>query len=89
MLRFTPPLDPSFSRLVDKAIGRTEAAVEIPSCSVGFDQPGPLLIATVATGVYRQLPRRDLHPRETSVFHDALQHSGVSRRTLWFEMLSK
>ena len=82
-------MDQIFSRPVDEAIGRTEASVEIPSCSVGFDQPGPLLIATVATGVYRQLPRRDLHPRETSVFQGALHHAGVSRRTLWFEMLSK
>ena len=82
-------MDPIFSRPVDTAIDRTEASVEIPSCSVGFDQPGPLLIATVATGVYRQLPRRDLHPLETSVFHGALHHAGVSRRTLWFEMLSK
>ena len=30
MLRFTPLLDPVFSRLVDKRLGRTEAAVEIP-----------------------------------------------------------
>ena len=35
MLQFPPPLDPIFSRLVDKALGRTEAAVEIsPSTAI-------------------------------------------------------
>ena len=35
MLQFPPPLDPIFSRLVDKAFGRTEAAVEIsPSTAI-------------------------------------------------------
>ena len=29
MLRLTPPLDPIFSRLVDKGLGRTEADAEI------------------------------------------------------------
>jgi hypothetical protein len=36
----------------------------------------PLLGAPVATGVYRQLPRRDLHPRETSAFHGAPKNAG-------------
>ena len=81
-------MDQIFSRPVDKGLGRTEADAEIPPCSVGFDQSVTFLIATVASGVYRQLPRRDLHPLETSAFHGALQHADLSRRTLRLEMLS-
>ena len=44
---------------------------------MGFDQSVTLLIATVATGVYRQLPRPDLHRLEHSAFHGALNNPGL------------
>ena len=41
-------------------------------CPEGFGKSVTLLAASVATGVYRQLPRPDLHRQEHSAFHGAL-----------------
>ena len=41
-----------------------------------FGELVTLLAASVATGVHRQLPRRDLHPQEHSAFHGALNNPG-------------
>ncbi len=44
----------------------------VDPCPEGFGQSVTLLAASVATGVYRQLPRPDFHRQEQSAFHGAL-----------------